>query len=247
MKRRQKIRKAILIITFLFFPMLLNFFSPFLSMWGASLGIISGSLLIFLSLFFSAIFTGRAFCSWVCPTAGLQRALFLGNNKKIKRNKWTLSKYVIWIPWFSFMVIFFIKARGIKSIDFLFMTPKGISLDQPFKYIIFYSVLLIITVLSLIIGRRAFCHYGCWIAPFMELGQKLGRLLRLPSLKLKVHSEKCIQCSQCTKICVKSLEVKEMVLQKEINHKECILCGECVDICPKGAIQFTFGKRNKIK
>jgi hypothetical protein len=43
--KRQKVRKALIIVSFLTFPVVLNFMPPYLIMRGASEGVISGSFL----------------------------------------------------------------------------------------------------------------------------------------------------------------------------------------------------------
>jgi ferredoxin-type protein NapH len=68
---RQKIRRTILLISFLFFPITLYYFSPALIIMGAAAGIIVGSFVLFGVLFVSSLLVGRGFCGWVCPGAGL--------------------------------------------------------------------------------------------------------------------------------------------------------------------------------
>lgn len=76
----------------------------------------------------------------------------------------------------------------------------------------------------------------------MIIGKSLSRKLKLPSLKLKADSSKCVGCKICDKSCVMSLNVIDMVKAGTIDSNECILCGKCVDNCPKSVIKYTFGK-----
>jgi polyferredoxin len=62
MTRRQKIRKAIILISFLLFPITINYFSPYIIIDGAAQGIITGSFITFGLLFIVSLFFGRAFC-----------------------------------------------------------------------------------------------------------------------------------------------------------------------------------------
>lgn len=71
-KTRQKIRRGLLIASLLLLPVTLYYFSPALSLQGATAGVASGSVLVFAGLFVSALFLGRAFCGWACPMGGLQ-------------------------------------------------------------------------------------------------------------------------------------------------------------------------------
>ncbi len=45
--RRQKIRKALIIISLLLFPVIINYLSPYIIIDGASHGIINGSFITF--------------------------------------------------------------------------------------------------------------------------------------------------------------------------------------------------------
>lgn len=87
-------------------------------------------------------------------------------------------------------------------------------------------------------GKRSFCHYACWMAPFMIIGSSIRNKLGYPSLHLKGEKNKCIGCNSCTKKCPMSLEVMDMVQGENMYNNECILCGECVDACPKKAITY---------
>ena len=64
---RQRTRKALLIISFLLFPIIMNYLSPYVIIDGASQGIVNGSLVMFALLFLSSLLLGRLWCGWACP------------------------------------------------------------------------------------------------------------------------------------------------------------------------------------
>jgi|GEM_PF-2570783 len=70
---RQRIRTALILLSFLLFPITLNFLSPYLIVMGAAEGVITGSFLLFGALFIGTLFLGRLWCGWVCPGAGMAR------------------------------------------------------------------------------------------------------------------------------------------------------------------------------
>lgn len=117
---------------------------------------------------------------------------------------------------------------------------NGISVSDPSNYVMFFLVLLVFVLLAFAVGRRAFCHTMCWIAPFMILGRKLRNTLRWASLRLKSVKENCISCKKCTKSCPMSLDVNGMVQKEAMENRECILCGTCVDVCPEDVIAYSF-------
>jgi len=133
-----------------------------------------------------------------------------------------------------------ISAGGYRKVDVLFHLETGISLTDPFNYIIYIIVLVLFLALSFLAGRRAGCHYICWMAPFMILGRKIRNIFKWPALRLKADNAKCISCQTCTKNCPKSIEVHDNVQSGSMEHAECVLCGTCVDGCPQGVIDYSF-------
>ena len=213
--------------------------SPYLSVLGATSGIITGSLIFFLALFVSALFLRRSHCGWTCLSTGIHDAALSYVTKKIGM-KSRILKYVIWVPWFA-AIVTLLCLQGIKQVDPLAYTTYGISVTNLHGYLVLYFLLALILTLALVVGRRSFCHHVCWMAPFLVLGDKTGRALRIPSLHLVACAEKCNGCGLCSKKCPMSLPVKEMVAAGNMRHTDCILCGECVDGCKREAIAYTFG------
>jgi ferredoxin-type protein NapH len=236
---RQKLRKTLILVSFLLFPITIFYFSPMLILVGSAMGIITGSFITFAALFFISLFFGRAWCGWVCPTGGLQEYCFAINDNKTKE-KYYKVKYFIWVPWIVLIAIMAIFAGGYTKIDPLLFTNNGISISEPFLYTIYFVVLLITLIPAIWAGKRAACHYLCWMAPFMIIGTKIKNLAKWPSLHLKANKELCVECRLCSKNCPMSLEVNGKVKKEDLKDFECILCGTCVDSCPKDAIKYSF-------
>ena len=238
--RRQRVRMALIFIMMLLFPVLLNYMSPYLIIQSASEGIINGSFILFGFLFVSSLFVGRLWCGWACPGAGLQEPLFAAQNKPAAGGRWNWIKWGIWFVWIGTIAAVAISAGGYRAVNPLYMNEDIVSLTHPFTYIIYYFVLGLTVVLSLAAGRRGFCHYVCWMAPFMIIGRKIRNLVAWPSLRLKADASKCKDCMTCTKNCPMSLDVNGMVQKEKMENSECILCGTCVDGCPQNVIRYSF-------
>jgi polyferredoxin len=152
---RQRIRFGLLVISLLLFPITMNYLSPYIILYGASQGIINGSLIMFFLLFFSSLIFGRLWCSWICPAGGLGEVCMLSNGQTIKK-KWLDSvKWVIWIIWLGLIAYLAFSAGGYRSVNFFLLTESGISVDEPAKYMIYLIVVGIFAALSLTLGRRA--------------------------------------------------------------------------------------------
>jgi polyferredoxin len=247
MKRRQQIRSGLILLSFLLFPITQFYFSPYLVVWGASQGIITASFFTFAFMLFGSLFIGRAFCGWVMPCAGMQETFFLMNKKKPKTGKLTYIKFALWIPWLLSIIVLALRAGGYKKVEYFFHLEHGISVSNVYMYIPYYSVIVLFLALSVIFGKRANCHYICWMSPFMIVGRTMSNLLTLPALRLQVDQSRCIECHLCNKECPMSLDVSTMVKTARMEHAECILCGKCVDICPKHAVRYYWGKPIKGK
>jgi ferredoxin-type protein NapH len=238
---RQRIRKALIVVSLLVFPVIMNYLSPYVIIDGAAQGIVNGSLIVFGLQFVAALFVGRLWCGWVCPAGGLGEVSFAINNQPV-RGKVDWIKWLIWFPWLAIIVMMVVRAGGYRQVNFFHLTDSGISVDEPMKYIIYYIVVGTFLVLSVFVGRRAGCHTICWMAPFMILGRKLRNLGNWPALRLKAETEKCINCKKCTQNCPMSLDVNGLVQQGAMEHSDCVLCGTCVDVCPKDVIHYAFSK-----
>ena len=237
-KTRQRIRSGLLIISLLLFPITIWYMSPYLIIMGATEGVISGSAVLFVLLFLGSIFGGRVFCSYLCPMGGLAECLSPISSKTVIKKKSVWLKPVLWSIWMgSIITIFFTSGKEYKA-DPLYQTFHGISIANPYGYIVYYGVIVLVLLASLLIGKRAFCHYFCWMSMFMILGIKMRRLLHMPGLRIVSEPQKCIECLQCDKHCPMGLPVSKLFSEGEIKENECIQCGACVDHCPNAVLHY---------
>lgn len=237
--KRQKRRKLLLIISLLLFPITIYYFSPYVIIMGAMEGIINGSFIVFGMMLVGSIFFGRLFCGYLCPAGGLQECAFVVNDKEPKQGWKNNIKYIIWIMWIMVVVFCYVKKGEIVKIDFFYKTQYGISVSNVYCYIIYYGIVMLVFAPAVLFGKRIFCHYFCWMAPFMVIGAKIGKALHLPSVHITAEPSKCISCKKCNKNCPMSLDVMGMVEKGKCDNTECIQCGACVDVCPKEALKYS--------
>lgn len=238
--KRQRIRGLVILFSFLFFPLSLYYLSPVLALGLGTMGIISGSVVVFIALLLISVFLGRSFCGWACPAAGLQESLFRINDQPLKKDWPRFIKYIVWILWLGFLVFIFIRAGKISKIDIAYESTEGVLNEMTVT--VYLAVSTIIFLFAVFGKKRLFCHTLCWISPFMVVGTSISRLLHIPRLHLKSDKDQCISCGVCSKNCPMSLPVQEMVQNEKMFQVDCILCGECIDGCSKNAIRYGFFK-----
>ncbi len=229
---RQRVRKSILVFSALMFPITFFLLSPFVIVLSASQGVLNGSAMIFGLLLMFSVIGSRLFCGWLCPGGAVQDSISAANNRHWN-SKWkNLSKYIIWLLWFSFIVFLWIHNWPLKA-NFLYF------MDINIQYLIIYVIVMsIIYLFTLMTGRRGMCHSLCWMAPFMVIGETIADFLHIPRFRLKAKPDACVSCGKCSRICPMGLNIAEMAKSGRVDNTECINCLECVDECPKKAISF---------
>jgi len=240
--RRQRVRKFLLLISFLLFPITLYYFSPILIIQSASEGIVNGSLIVFALMFLSALFVGRLWCGWACPAGALQELGAFINDKAARGAKAEWIKWIVWLPWMGIIALLATRAGGYHAVDPFYQLQGGVTVLQEYWYMIYYVVIAVFLAVAFVAGRRAGCHYICWMAPFMIIGRWIRNRLGWPALRLRVQPGQCVACGTCTRNCPMSLDIQGMVQDGSVEHSECILCGTCVDNCPASVIRYSFAR-----
>ena len=244
--KRQQIRKLLLITSLLLFPITLYYFSPALIINAGLNGIINGSFIVFVLLFIMSVPFGRLFCSFFCPAGGLQECAFAINEKTPKQGWRNYIKFVIWGIWLIIVVLCYFHSEEIVAIDFWFETENGISVSSVQSYIIYYGIICLIFIPAILFGKRTFCHYLCWMAPFMILGIKLRRLFQLPGIHIRANKkDNCLSCGKCNKVCPMGIDIMKETKHGIISNQECIQCGVCIDNCPKNVLAFGLIERKE--
>ena len=192
---------------------------------------------------FGTVF-GRFVCGFLCPFGLIQDLLFkIPFVKKIRRLpgekglRWLrfvfLGAFVILLP------LFVIDFTGLGEPWFCkWICPVG-TLEGGIPLVLLNSairgaigflykwklVILIITLLGSIIIYRPFCRYVC------PLGAVYGLFNKISFYRIKIDSDKCVECAACQKICKLDIHV-----WKNPDSMDCIRCGDCKAACPHNAI-----------
>lgn len=240
---RQNIRKWILIISFLLVPITIFYISPIVIMMGASEGVATGSLLLYLLLFILSLVVARLWCGWLCPMGAWQEICSPIIKHTVKEGWRNYVKYGVTALWLAVIAYSFYGAGGIRSVDPFYGTVNGISISSLPVLMIVGIIFGIIFIVAYFMGRRGFCHVFCPIAALMITGRKIRNLIGWPALQISSDASRCTDCNTCSKNCPMGLDVNGMVRKGEMENAECILCGSCVDTCPKNVISYVWKQK----
>lgn len=199
----QRLRKFTLIMAMLLFPITIWYFSPYLIIMAAARHVINGSFIVFTLMFVFGLFFGRLWCGWFCPTGGMSEC-FADFSPKAPKQGWrNYLKYGIWIVWISGVAVCHVFGKGDYTVQPFFMTERGISVSNIYCYIIYYGIVILFLIPAIVHGKRANCHYICWMA------------LDVPALARRgeINSAECILCGECVAAC------KTGALQYKITNK----------------------------
>ena len=212
-------------------------------MMGAAEGIVTGSLILYILLFFIALFAGRFWCGWLCPMGAWQEFWSPVIKRPVTAGGRDLIKYGVTMLLLIAIVASFVAAGGMKGIDIFYGTVGGISVSSLDVLQIVVMIFISILVIAFITGKRGFCHVICPIAGIMVIGRILADRVGWSALRLSVQNDGCTGCRTCQKECPMGLAVTEMVRNNQMENHDCILCARCADSCPEGVIGYSFGRK----
>jgi ferredoxin-type protein NapH len=237
-------RRFGLFVMFLLLPVTFNYFSPYLIIDGLINKVAAGAFFVWLAMFITSLFFGRAFCAYVCPYGGLQMTTDLVLQKPLKQISWLRKvRYGLGFIWLGTVLIAFISNIGSLKINFFYLTESFVSADNIPKLIFYYVLVILLSLMPIFLGKRASCHYFCPMSILNVTGTKIKNAVNIPSLRLQSDSSKCSGCKQCTRACPMSLRVDEMVRKQNMENNDCILCGECCRACKTAAVKRVYGRK----
>ena len=230
-----------------------------------ALNVVVVAALIILTLVF-----GRIYCSVICPLGVFQDLLARFHRKK---NRYSYSKEVRWLRYPVLAVFVIAGLAGIGSL-FQLLAPyssygriatmifqpiwKGCNnllamAAEHYESYAFYSIdtwvrsmpVLIIAAITLVVlfvlawrGGRTYCNTIC------PVGTILSFFSRFSWLKVHFDTDKCKNCSMCSKNCKAAcIDYKTHT----VDYSRCVVCGNCIDKCKFGALSYSSPKLKGVR
>ena len=226
--------------------------------------VLAGSILIVVGLTVLTLIFGRIYCSVICPL-GIMMDIFGWLGKKAKKNRYTFSKAKSWLRYAMLVVLIAAHLTGAAVVVQLLApySTFGIiatNLLQPVyqagnnvlaaiaehydSYAFYHSEiwlrsvasLVIALVMLIVIAVLAWRNGRTWCNTICPIGTLLSFLSRFSFLKISFDTEKCRNCSLCSKNCKAAcIDFKTHT----VDASRCVVCGDCIESCKFGALSYS--------
>lgn len=231
---KRRIVQTFFLILYFLFPLTGIFYfdsnNGFFVLLGKNLGlnnaviIVSGFMILLLSVITMAITTGRSFCGWVCPQNFLSEII----NKIINTLGVTKNRKIFAYVLITILSLFISLA---VAINFMFYfgntedTIKLILLREVNGNIMLFAITFGLLVFAGVgIYRHDFCKYAC---PYGIMQASVADKTTLRVSFAKDRASDCINCEACTDVCYVDIEPRKLVQA----DPGCMNCGLCVEAC----------------
>ncbi len=228
----------------------------------------SAGFLIILALTF---FSGRVYCSSVCPMGTLQDIISYISKRIHKRKKykfakpWNKLRYTILIVTALLLAFGFIGAVNILDpysnfgrITAQFIKPVAVFLNNIASYILEkmklywvypaelrgfrYTSLILPVILLGLAGWLAYTKGRLYCNTVCPVGSLLGFLSKYSIFKIEIDIAACENCGSCGTVCKSQcIDVKN----KKVDFTRCVSCFNCFDVCPTLGLKYTNSYKKK--
>ena len=226
--------------------------------------VLAGSLLIVVGLTVLTLIFGRIYCSVICPL-GIMMDIFGWLGKKAKKNRYTFSKAKSWLRYAMLVALIVAHLVGAAVVVQL-LAPYSTfgliatNLLQPVyqagnnvlatiaehfdSYAFYHSEIWLRSVASLVIALvmlivivvLAWRNGRTWCNTICPIGTLLSFISRFSLLKVHFNTEKCRNCSLCSKNCKAAcIDFKTHT----VDASRCVVCGDCIESCKFGALKYS--------
>ncbi|MEM1214653.1 MAG: 4Fe-4S dicluster domain-containing protein [Bacteroidota bacterium] len=91
-----------------------------------------------------------------------------------------------------------------------------------------------------LMGNRVWCRFGCPLAGYLGIVQRLNSKFRITS-----NGSQCISCGNCSTYCEMGIDVRAYAQRgQDIVRASCVGCGICAAVCPRGVLRLENGTQD---
>lgn len=88
-----------------------------------------------------------------------------------------------------------------------------------------------------LMGNRMWCRFGCPLAAYLGLVQRIKSRFRITT-----NGGQCISCGNCSTYCEMGIDVRAYAQKgQNIVRSSCVGCGICSAVCPRGVLKLENG------
>ena len=209
----------------------------FMLVWGILLTVIIVPVMVY-------FYGKRWYCSWVCGCGGLAETLGdpyrqLSDKSLLswKVERWLIHSVLVFATLMTALTLY-TYFSGIESWKEIAFGISAYDVQSTYGFIIgsiFSGV--IGTGFYPILGNRVWCRFGCPLAAYMGLVQRLKSRFRITT-----NGGQCISCGNCSTYCEQGIDVRSYAQKgQNIVRASCVGCGVCSAVCPRGVLKLENG------
>ncbi len=208
-------------------------FGYFVLFWGIL------SFLIFTPIL-TYFFGKRWYCSWVCGCGGLAetagdpfRHLSDRSIKAWKVERWIIHSVLVFVVIMTAAVLI---NRFTGFNNYILFNSYDLSKWYGFFIGTVFSGIIGVGFYP-IMGSRVWCRFGCPMAAYLGILQKVKSKFRITT-----NGGQCISCGNCSAYCEMGIDVKAYAQKgQDIVRSSCVGCGICSAVCPRGVLRLENG------
>lgn len=181
----------------------------------------------------------RWYCSWVCGCGGLAetlgdpwRQLSDKSPRAWRIERWSIHSVLVLVVAVT-LVLWLEAATGA---GFLGSLAGPLASGYWFFIGAIFSGVAGVGFYPLL-GNRLWCRFGCPMAAYLGLWQRLFSRFRITT-----NGGQCMSCGNCSTYCEMGIDVRAYAQTGEnIVRSSCVGCGVCAAVCPRGVLRLENG------
>lgn len=221
----------------------------------------------FIAVMGLTIFSGRTYCSFLCPLGILQDVFSrTGGRFRKKFRRYGFKKPHTYLRYLILAIVLVVTMFwGISLLTLLdpysifgrfltfFVKPVILLVNNLFSILLgkFHIYALATSPLTrfplityalpaaflLLVGILSFTRGRLFCNSVCPVGTFLGLFSKVSLLRIKFDDSKCTRCGRCALTCKSSCID---FLNKEVDHSRCVGCFNCLKSCPDKALEYGF-------